>query len=129
MKTGKPHRVPLSGPALSVLDEARQYRDRSNLLFPSISGKVMSDSTASKLLRENDIGCVPHGMRSSARDWMSECTDAPREIAEHCLAHIEGSAAELAYRRTDYFEKRRQIMNDWAAYVMADNVIPIKASA
>ena len=129
MKTGKPHRVPLSGPALSVLDEARKYRDRSNLLFPSISGKVMSDSTASKLLRENDIGCVPHGMRSSARDWMSECTDAPREIAEHCLAHIEGSAAELAYRRTDYFEKRRQIMNDWAAYVMADNVIPIKASA
>ena len=129
MKTGREHRIPLSPEALSILDEVKQFRDRSNLIFPSISGKVMSDSTVSKLLRENGINAVPHGFRASARDWMAECTDAPREIAEHCLAHVEGSAAELAYRRTDYFQKRREITSAWAAYLKSDNVIPIKASA
>ena len=129
MKTKREHRVPLSPRALEILAEAQEYADKSGLIFPSISGRAMSDSTLSKLLRENGVQAVPHGFRSSFRNWAAECTDAPREIAEHCLAHIEGSAAELAYRRTDYFERRRELMNDWVAYVMADNVIPIKASA
>ena len=128
MKNKRAHRVPLSAAALAVLEKAGQYADRSDLVFPSITGRQMSDNTLSKLLRDHGVGCVPHGMRSSFRNWAAECTTAPREIAEMCLAHVEGNAAELAYRRTDYFELRRELMSDWAAYVLADNVIPMRAS-
>ena len=77
----------------------------------------MSDSTLSKLLRENGIPTTPHGVRSAFRTWAAECSDVPREIAEFALAHVEGSAAELAYRRTDYFERRRGLMESWAHYL------------
>ena len=60
---------------------------------------------------------MPHGMRSSLRDFLAEKTDAPREIAEHCLGHVEGSQSELAYRRTDYFDKRRGLMEAWGEYL------------
>ena len=117
MKGGRTHRVPLSAQALAVLREARTIADSSGLLFPSATGRVMSDSTLSKLLRENGVAAVPHGFRSSFRDWAAELTDAPREVAELALAHIEGSATELAYRRTDLFDKRRELMQNWADYL------------
>ena len=110
--------MPLSHQALSVLDEARLFGDGEGLIFESPRGKPLTDSTISKLVRENEIGCVPHGMRSSFRDWAAECSDAPREIAEHALAHVEGSASERAYRRTDYFERRRTLMQEWADYIL-----------
>ena len=88
------------------------------MVFPSPRGKVLSDSTLSKLVRENGISAVPHGFRSSFRDWAAEKSDVPREIAEHALAHVEGSASELAYRRTDYFDRRRELMQDWADYIL-----------
>ena len=111
------HRVPLSDQAIEVLREARELKTGDGMVFPSITGKVLTDSTVSKLLRENNIGCVPHGMRTSFRVWAAECTDAPREIAEMCLLHAEGSAVELAYRRTDYFVARRALMQQWADYI------------
>ena len=114
MKTGREHRVPLSRAALEVLGRAREYTDTSGLVFPSVRGRTLSDNTLSKLLRENEVPCVPHGFRSTFRVWAAECSSAPREIAEMALAHIEGSAAELAYRRTDYFEARRSLMEEWA---------------
>ena len=117
MKNGLEHRVPLSKQAIDVLTEAQAWGDGSGLVFPSPKGKAMSDNTLSKLARENDIGTTPHGLRSSFRTWAAECSDVPREIAEHALAHVEGSAAELAYRRTDYFEKRRALMQEWAEYL------------
>ena len=117
MKNGLEHRVPLSSAAHEALLVARDMDDGTGWVFPSARGKAMSDSTISKLLRENGIGCVPHGMRSSFRDWAAECSDAPSEIAEHCLAHIEGSASQKAYRRTDYFERRRVLMQQWADYI------------
>ena len=117
MKTGLEHRVPLSLQAVDLLRQAQELADDSGLIFPSVRGKPLTDSTISKLLRENNIGCVPHGMRSSFRDWAAECSDVPREIAEHALAHVEGSASELAYRRTDYFERRRGLMKDWANFL------------
>lgn len=113
MKSPRPHRVPLSRPALDVLDRARGYRDKSGLLFPSATGKVLSDNTLSKLFRENDIAGTPHGMRSSFRVWAAE-TGVERTVAEMCLAHEVGSATETAYRRTDLFEARRSVMEDWA---------------
>lgn len=119
MKAGREHRIPLSQQALAVLDLARdEMYDGSGLIFPSPRGKALTDSTISKLLRENNLGCVPHGMRSSFRDWAAECSNVPREIAEHALGHVEGSASELAYRRTDYFERRRELMQQWADFVL-----------
>lgn len=119
MKAGREHRIPLSRQAVAVLESAGvETSDRLGLVFPSQRGKALTDSTISKLLRENNIGCVPHGMRSSFRDWAAECSDVPREIAEHALGHVEGSASELAYRRTDYFERRRELMQQWADYVL-----------
>ncbi len=117
MKTGREHRTPLSRQAMDVLRQARELSDGSGLVFPSQRGKALTDSTVSKMVRENGVGCVPHGMRSSFRDWAAECSDAPREIAEHCLAHVEGSASELAYRRTDYFERRRILMEQWSDFI------------
>ena len=116
MKGNRAHRVPLSGAALAVLQTARGLNG-DGLIFPSNKGKVLSDSTLSKLVRENGIGAVPHGFRASFRTWAAECSDVPREIAEFALGHVEGSAAELAYRRTDYFEKRRELMEQWGTYV------------
>ena len=116
-ETGREHRVPLSFAAVAVLEEAKSLEPRTGLVFPSVTGREMSDSTLSKLLRENGIRAVPHGFRSSFRDWAAEKTDAPREVAELALAHIEGSATERAYRRTDLFERRRDLMQAWADYL------------
>ena len=119
MKTGREHRIPLTPASLDVLERARQLADSTGLIFPSAQGRPMSDSTLSKLLRENGIETTVHGARSAFRDWAAECSDVPREIAEFALAHVEGSASELAYRRTDYFDKRRSLMESWADYLSA----------
>ena len=124
MKAGREHRVPLSDRALEVLRQARELGNGTDLIFQSQyrgskEVKPMSDNTLSKLLRDLGIPAVPHGFRSSFRDWAAECSDVPREIAEHALAHVIGSAAELAYRRTDYFEKRRALMQAWADYIFS----------
>ena len=116
MKGERVHRVPLSSAAMAVLEAAHNLKGEG-LIFPSDKGKVLSDSTLSKLVRENGIKAVPHGFRASFRTWAAECSDVPREIAEMALGHVEGSAAELAYRRTDYFERRRELMEQWASYI------------
>ena len=121
MKNAREHRVPLSGPAMGVLKEAKELTGGEGLVFPSQRGRVMTDSTISKLVRENGIKTTPHGVRSSFRDWAAEMTDVPKEISEYALAHIEGSASELSYRRTDFYAKRRQLMEAWGAYLKATN--------
>ena len=117
MKAGREHRVPLSPRALEVLDEAAERLAGDGLVFPSATGRVANHSLMALLLRELAIGAVPHGFRSSFRDWAAECTDAPREVCELALAHVNSDRVEAAYRRSDLFERRRVLMNDWAAYV------------
>ena len=117
MKSARPHRVPLPERALQLLAEAIQYRDRSGLVFPSPTGRELSDATLSKLLRENGIPAVPHGYRSSFRDWAAELTNTPKEICELALAHVNNDRVEAAYRRTDLFDHRRQLMQHWAQYL------------
>ena len=73
----------------------------------------------SKLLRENGVAAVPHGFRSSFRDWAAERTDAPRAVMEAALAHANPNKAEAAYARTDLFERRRLLMQQWADYLMS----------
>ena len=117
MKTNREHRVPLSSGALAVLQEARSLVDDSGLVFPSARGRPLSDDTISKMVRELRIAAVPHGFRSSFRDWAAECSDAPREVCELALAHVNTDRVEAAYRRTDLFERRRKLMQQWAAFL------------
>ena len=119
MKAGREHRVPLSARALAVLAEAREIADGSGLIFPSATGRAMSDSTISKLIRELGIKAVPHGFRSSFRDWAGE-TGESREVAEAALAHRLPDKTEAAYARSDLFDRRRDVMNAWAAYLSGD---------
>ena len=114
MKAGKEHRVPLSARAVRILERAKGLHP--SLVFPSVTGKAMSDNTLSKLCRENQVGCVPHGFRSSFRDWASEVAKAPREVSEACLAHtVKG--VEGAYFRSDLLEARRSLLEQWAKYI------------
>ena len=117
MKAGITHRVPLSDAALAVLAQAREIADGSGLIFPSITGREMSDSTLSKLLKENGIAGTPHGMRSAFRDWASERTNTAHAVMESALAHTIRDRAEAAYARSDLLEKRRDLMNAWARYL------------
>ena len=73
--------------------------------------------TLSALLKRLEIPAVPHGFRSSFRDWVAEETDHPREVAEAALAHLVRNPVEAAYARSDLFERRRRLMNDWAGYI------------
>ena len=91
--------------------------DGSGLVFPSARGRPLSDATISKMVRELAIPALPHGFRSSFRDWAAECSDAPREVCELALAHVNSDRVEAAYRRTDLFERRRELMEEWAAFL------------
>ncbi len=120
MKAGLEHRVPLSDRALRVLDEARRELTHGDgILFPSPTGCVQRAQTLAKLLHERGIDAVPHGFRSSFRDWAAECTDAPREVCELALAHVNRDRVEAAYRRSDLFDRRRTLMQQWADYLAA----------
>lgn len=121
MKMKRPHRVPLSGRAVVVLNEAEALKDEHGLVFPSLTGKVLSDMTLSKLVKELGFNADVHGFRTSFRTWVQEQTDFPREIAETALAHKVGDAAEQAYARSDVFEKRRLMMQDWADYLALEH--------
>lgn len=116
MKTGKEHRVPLSGAALGILQSLEHDGD---FVFPGLKrGKPLSNMAMEMVLRRMKIdGCTVHGFRSSFRDWCGEMTEFPREVAEHALAHAVGNEVERAYRRGDALEKRRELMAAWADFV------------
>ena len=127
MKAQREHRVPLSERAVQVLTEAQALADGSGLLFPSATGKPLSNMTLSKLLKDLDIPAVPHGFRSSFRDWAQECTNAPRAVMEAALAHANPDKVEAAYARSDLFERRRVLMDQWAGYLTQERgtVVPL----
>ena len=114
------HRVPLSGRALAILHDARRRNDGTSLVFRSPRGKPLSNMTLSKLIKELGIAAVPHGFRSSFRDWAAERTSTPREVAEAALAHTVQNPTEAASARSDLFERRRRLMDDlYGRYVDA----------
>ena len=121
MKSKREHRVPLCGRAVEILKAARALGNgRSLLLFPSRGGKPISITRLPKMLSNLKVDAVPHGFRSSFRDWAAEETDHPREVVEAALAHAVGNQTEAAYARSDLFERRRRLMDEWAAYVAGD---------
>ena len=118
MKIAREHRVPLSDRALAVLEEARrELPEAGNLLFPSEKGRMQGHHPMGTMMKALEIAAVPHGFRSSFRDWAAECTEAPREVCELALAHVNGDRVEAAYRRSDLFERRRVLMQQWADYI------------
>ena len=116
-KAKREHRVPLTRRAEQVLEAARVAGNGGPLVFPSARGKRMNDMALSALLKDLEVGAVPHGFRSTFRDWAAEKTDHPREVIEAALGHVVLNKVEAAYARSDLFERRRQLMNDWAAYL------------
>ena len=116
------HRVPLSSRALAVLDEARRELGHGgDIVFPSPIGLLPRHHAMGALLRKLKIGAVPHGFRSSFRDWAAECTEAPREVCELALAHVNSDRVEAAYRRTDLFDRRRELMQQWDDYIASQD--------
>lgn len=134
MKAGEPHRVPLTPAALAIL-EAVPRLEGSNYVFPAARGGMLSDMTLSAVTRRMKVDAVPHGIaRSTFRDWCSERTNYPREVAEKALAHAIENKTEAAYRRGDLLGKRRRLMAEWAKFCEtvpkdAATVTPIRKGA
>ena len=98
----------LSATFVRTVNVPGRYGDgRGGLVFPSPTGRAHSQSSLAKLLRELRIDAVPHGFRSSFRDWAAECAEAPRVVCELALAHVNSDRVEAAHRRSDLFERRR----------------------
>ena len=116
MKAKREHRVPLSDAAVLILNRMKQEASGS-LVFPGAKGKALSDMSLTSVMRRMGIDAVPHGLRSSFRNWTAEMTAYPNEVAEMALAHTVSNAVEAAYRRGDLFEKRRSMMHDWAEFL------------
>lgn len=120
-------RVPLSREAQAVIAEATPFA-RDGFLFPGIRKGVISDATMSRFMERRSLVERPHGFRSSFRDWVAETTNTSFEVAETALGHTVGGSVERAYRRTDFLEQRRALMERWAQHlnrVNADNVRPM----
>jgi integrase len=133
MKMDREHRVPLSARAVELL-KALPRLDGNPLVFPAARGGQLSDMTLSatmKRMHEADIAeggkgyldrvskrpAVPHGLRSTFRDWVAEKTAYAGDMAEVALAHRISNAVEASYRRGDMVEKRRRMMADWADFM------------
>ncbi len=116
MKAGREHRVPISGRAREILATIGHVRT-SGLVFPGRKGdRPLSTMALEMVLRRMKIDVTVHGFRSAFRDWAAEQTSTPREVAEAALAHTIENKVEAAYRRSDLFEKRRALMEQWAQH-------------
>ena len=121
-KAKREHRVPLAPQAIRLLKGVERMAG-TDKVFPSASGKALSDMALSQLTRgmrergELPVDAVPHGFRSTFRVWAAEQTNYPDEIRKAASGHVVGDQVKEAYQRTDLLEKRRQLMNEWAAFL------------
>ena len=139
MKAGKEHRVPLSARTLTILEEMQAHRHAEDgFVFPGGKhGKPLSNMAFLMLLRRmgrDDL--TAHGFRSSFRDWVAERTNFPAEVAEMALAHTVSDKTVAAYNRSDLFERRRRLMQQWATFCTTSpvqerqsNVAPIRPTS
>jgi integrase len=122
IKTKQEHRVPLQTEAIKLLKSIPKIVGVTKI-FPNPRGTALSDMALSQLMRgllergEITVKAVPHGFRSTFRDWAAEQTSYPDEIRKAASGHTVGDAVQRAYQRTDLLEKRRELMNDWAKYL------------
>lgn len=139
MKAGREHRVPLSDAAVRVLRTLPRIESEP-LVFPGAVAdkktgtlRPISDMTFTMVVRRIGADCVPHGFRSTFRDWCAERTNYPREIAEAALAHVLKDKTEAAYQRSDLLDKRAHMMQAWADFLSCaeskdSKVVPIRAA-
>ena len=114
MKAGQPHRVPLSAEAIKVLEEARSLSlTQTGFVFPGSRGGSLGENSLRR--RWTWFGSV-HGLRTTMTAWAGEVQQAPKELADRCLAHTEKGVA-AAYFRSDLLERRRELMEAWADYL------------
>jgi integrase len=130
MKAGREHRVPLSDAAMAILEMVAAIR-QNDLVFPGINvGRLLAHDVMSRELHRLGSQETVHGFRSAFRDWAAETTAYPSEVAEQALGHAVGSAVERAYRRTDLFNRRRRLMDEWARFcelpVPTGEVVPLR---
>ena len=116
MKSGRAHRVPLSKPAIKLLESLSEDQLPEDYLFPGMRGPL-SDMSLTAVLRRMKVAATAHGFRSTFRDWVSECTEYSGEVAEMALSHAIGDKVEAAYRRGDLLEKRVALMANWASFL------------
>ncbi len=134
MKSGRPHRVPLSVEVLTLL-EGLERMEGTELLFPGKKENApISEMTMTKIMRDMGVDAVPHGFRATFSSWTASSTAYPFEVREMALAHAVGDGTVAAYQRSDLFEKRRNLMADWAKFtntapVVGDNVVPMHKAA
>ena len=118
MKAKREHRVPLTARCIEILEVARQISPISDYVFTGRDGmKPASNMTMLQVMNRLELPYVPHGFRSSFRDWASETTNHPREVCEIALAHTISNKVEAAYRRGDLLERRTTLMHDWEAFL------------
>ncbi len=115
----KDFRIPLSSEAHRVIEEARKFA-RDGLLFPGVKRGVISDMTMTALMDRRGMKERPLGFRTSLRVWLAEATNAPHDVAEMCISHMVGSKTVQAYKRTDFLEQRRALMERWASTIVGE---------
>jgi integrase len=127
------HRIPLSATALALLETMPRFEGTDLIFQGRVNKKPLSDMSKTLQMRRFKVYAVPHGFRSTFVDWAAERTSYPVELREMALAHTLGDKTQAAYQRGDMFERRRALMNDWAAYVNTApapaEVIPIRGAA
>ena len=117
MKMRREHRVPMADRAMEILNEARDIGKGKGLVFPGTKGKPLSNMAFTMLLRRIGTEAVTHGFRSTFKDWCLAETSAPWAVSEAALAHNLGNNMEAAYARTDLFDRRRGLMQEWADFI------------
>ncbi|MHC4053395.1 tyrosine-type recombinase/integrase [Bradyrhizobium sp. 25ACV] len=132
MKAGREHRVPLSSRTAAILRQLEKLKSGEFVFAGQARNKPLSNMAMEMVLRRMKVeDATVHGFRSSFRDWAGNVSNFPREVVETALAHVIGDKAEQAYRRSDALEKRRKLMDAWAAYCepeAVDNVVHLKKS-
>lgn len=127
MKMDQDHHVPLTAPALAILDELRNG-SQEELMFPNEEGQQFSENAMLAVLTRLGYGHVTvHGFRSTFATWAEDCTDYPDGVRKAALAHKYKSETTAAYQRGQKLEKRRALMRDWADFITGANVVSLRA--
>ena len=116
MKADRDHRIPLSAGAIKLLKSLPRFAG-TDLVFPSAKKTMLSNMTLSAVLRPMEVPAVPHGFRSTFATWAQEQTVYPSDVQERALAHTVDNKTTSAYERGDQFDKRVQLIADWALYI------------
>ncbi len=115
MKTEKAHRVPLPSPAVALLKALPRF-EGSSYVFSGVRGGPLSDMSVSAVCRRMKVEAVPHGFRSTFKDWCRSSTSYADEVSELALSHVNSDATRAAYARDELLPKRARLMRDWAKY-------------